>query len=52
MFIEPEKNNSSILTTSSLKLKVAKATEKEIAASNSKKAIAFKNKWYITNDIV
>ena len=32
--------------------KSAKAIEKEIATSNSKKTIAFKNKWHITNDII
>ena len=26
--------------------------EKEIATINSKKTIAFKNKWHITNDII
>ena len=33
-------------------IKSAKAIEKEIATSNSKKTIAFKNKWHITNDII
>ena len=32
-------------------IKSAKVIEKEIATSNSKKTIAFKNKWHITNDI-
>ena len=32
-------------------IKSAKAIEKEFATSNSKKTIAFKNKWHITNDI-
>ena len=33
-------------------IKSAKAIEKEIATSNSRKTIAFKNKWNITNDII
>ena len=33
-------------------IKGAKVIEKEIATSNSKKTIAFKNKWHITNDII
>ena len=33
-------------------IKSAKAIEKEIATSKSKKTIAFKNKWHITNDII
>ena len=32
--------------------KSAKAIEKEIATSNSKKTIPFKSKWHITNDII
>ena len=32
-------------------IKSAKAIERDIATSNSKKTIAFKNKWLITNDI-
>ena len=31
-------------------IKSVKAIQKEIATSNSKKTIAFKNKWHITND--
>ena len=31
-------------------IKSAKAIEKEIATSKSKKTIAFKNKWHITYD--
>ena len=33
-------------------IKSVKAIEKEIATSNSKKAIAFKNKWHITNGMI
>ena len=33
-------------------IRSAKAIEKEIAASNSKKTIAFKNKWHVTNNII
>ena len=33
-------------------IKSAKAIEKEIARSNSKKTIVFKNKWHITNEII
>ena len=33
-------------------IKSAPAIEKKIATSNSKKTIAFKNKWHITNDII
>ena len=33
-------------------IKSAKAIEKEIGTSNSKKTIAFKNKWHITSDII
>ena len=33
-------------------IKSVKAIEKEIATSNSKNTIAFKNKWNITNDII
>ena len=33
-------------------IKSAKVIEKEIATSKSKKTIAFKNKWHITNDII
>ena len=33
-------------------IKSAKAIEKQIATSNSRKTIAFKNKWNITNDII
>ena len=43
MFIDPEKNNSPILTTSSLS---AKGIEKEVATSNSKKTSFFKKMAY------
>ena len=33
-------------------IKRAKAIEKEIATSDSRKTIAFKNKWHIANDII
>ena len=33
-------------------IKSAKAMEKEIVTSNSRKTIAFKNKWHIKNDII
>ena len=33
-------------------IKSAKVIEKEIAASNSQKTAAFKNKWHITNDTI
>ena len=33
-------------------IKSAKAMEKEIATSNSRKTVGFKNKWHIINDII
>ena len=33
-------------------IKTVKAIEKEIATINSKKTIAFKNKWHITSDTI
>ena len=52
MFIDPEFLQFLHINNHIAEIKSANAIEKEIATSNSKNTITFKNKWHMTNDIM